>query len=60
VITSEQDRLIPPDVSTPMSEQIRGAELAVISDAGHLSNLEAPERFDELLRGHLRRCGVIG
>ena len=60
VITSEQDRLIPPDVSTAMSEQIRGAELAVISDAGHLSNLEAPERFDELLRLHLRRCGVIG
>lgn len=60
VITSEQDRLIPPDVSSPMGEQIPGARLEVLAGAGHLSNLEAPERFTELLREHLRRSGVAG
>lgn len=58
VITSEGDALIPPDASSPMADLIPGATLAVIPAAGHLSNLEAPERFDELLREHLRRCGL--
>lgn len=60
VITSEQDRLIPPGVSSPMGEQIPGARLEVLAGAGHLSNLEASERFTELLREHLRRSGVTG
>jgi 3-oxoadipate enol-lactonase len=56
VITSDSDTLIPPDVTSPMAGQIRGGELAVIDGAGHLSSLEAPEAFDELLAAHLERC----
>jgi 3-oxoadipate enol-lactonase len=56
VVTSDGDRLIPPDVSSPMADQIPGAELAVIDGAGHLSNLEAAGAFDELLAHHLERC----
>ena len=56
VVTSDLDTLIPADASSPMAQQIPGAELAVIEGAGHLSNLEAPEAFDELLAVHLERC----
>ena len=58
VITSSGDTLIPPDATTPMADQIPGAELAVIDGAGHLSNLEARSRFDELVGAHLTRCGI--
>jgi pimeloyl-ACP methyl ester carboxylesterase len=59
IITSSEDGLIPPDATSPMAKQIPGARLAVIEGAGHLSNLEAPQEFDRLLREHLRRCGVL-
>ncbi len=58
VITSTGDTLIPSDASAPMAEQIPEAELGVIEGAGHLSNLEAPERFNDLLERHLERCGL--
>jgi pimeloyl-ACP methyl ester carboxylesterase len=58
VVTSEGDRLIPPAMTTPMAEQIPGADLVVIPGAGHLSNLEAPGAFDEALAAHLDRCGL--
>jgi 3-oxoadipate enol-lactonase len=56
VVTSDGDTLIPPEITSPMSEQIPGAELQVIADAGHLSNLEAPEVFSGLVATHLERC----
>jgi 3-oxoadipate enol-lactonase len=56
VVTSDGDTLIPPAVTSPMADQIPGAELAVIEGAGHLSNLEAAGAFDELLAHHLERC----
>jgi pimeloyl-ACP methyl ester carboxylesterase len=58
VITSTGDRLIPPDATAPMADAIPGARLETIADAGHLSNLEAPEAFTHALREHLRRCGM--
>jgi 3-oxoadipate enol-lactonase len=56
VITSDADTLIPPEVTSPMADQIPGGELAVIDGVGHLSNLEAPAKFAELLALHLERC----
>lgn len=56
VVTSDLDALIPAEVSSPMAEEIAGARLVVIEGAGHLSNLEASETFDELLATHLERC----
>jgi pimeloyl-ACP methyl ester carboxylesterase len=60
VVTSDGDRLIPADATSPLAQEIRGATLEVLPGAGHLTNLEAPVRFTELLRAHLRRCGVTG
>ena len=56
IITSTRDTLIPPEATMPMAELVPNAELSIIEDAGHLSNLEAPETFDELLAVHLERC----
>jgi 3-oxoadipate enol-lactonase len=56
VITADGDSLIPAAATSPMADQISGAELAVIAGAGHLSNLEAEGEFDELLAHHLDRC----
>jgi 3-oxoadipate enol-lactonase len=60
VITSSKDTLIPPEITSPMAEQIPDAALNVIQEAGHLSNMEAAAHFDELLATHLTRCGIPG
>jgi pimeloyl-ACP methyl ester carboxylesterase len=59
VITSTGDTLIPPEATTPMADQIPGAALEILDGAGHLSNLEAPDEFNRLLREHLRRSGTL-
>ena len=59
VITGDGDRLIPPELSTQIAEAIPRASLTVFPEAGHLTNIEAPERFTELLHGHLARCGGV-
>lgn len=59
VITSTGDTLILPEATSPMADEIPGAHLEVIQGAGHLSNLQAPQDFNRLLRTHLVRCGVL-
>jgi len=58
VITSDGDRLIPAEASADMAEAIPGARLEILPSVGHLSNVEAPARFTELLRAHVIACGV--
>ena len=59
VITAAGDTLIPPDATSPMASQVPNGRLEVLGDAGHLSNLEAPDVFSNLLREHLEACGVL-
>jgi len=54
VIVGEEDTAIPPDVARQMAEGIPDARLVVIPRAGHLANVEAPEAFNEAVRGFLR------
>ena len=56
VINSENDALIPPDITARIADGIPGAVLETIPAAGHLSNMEAPDIFSELLSSHLERC----
>jgi 3-oxoadipate enol-lactonase len=56
VIVSDLDTLIPSEATRPMAEAIRGARLAELQGAGHLSNLEQPDEFTRLLREHLNDC----
>jgi len=59
VITGSDDTLIPPDATREMADSILVSDFRVIEGAGHLSNLEAPAAFNELLRRHLHRCGAV-
>jgi len=56
VITSTGDTLIPAEATAPIAGHVPDARLEVIEGAGHLSNLEAPQEFNRLLREHVARC----
>ena len=47
----DDDRRSPMSVATQLLGAIPNAELAVISNAGHISNMEQPEQFN----AHVRR-----
>ncbi len=49
IVVGENDALTPPELSRKMHEHIGGSRLVVIPEAGHLSNLEAPEAFNGAL-----------
>jgi pimeloyl-ACP methyl ester carboxylesterase len=53
VIVGEHDVLTPVSESRVIAEAIPGAHLATIDQAGHISNLENPEAFNELLLAFL-------
>jgi 3-oxoadipate enol-lactonase len=59
IVASTGDTLIPAAATTPMAEQIPGADLVVIEGAGHISNLEAPEEFNRALGALLMKSGVL-
>ena len=54
VIVGEHDVLTPPDESLLIAKGVPGARLVSIDQAGHMSNLENPEAFNEALIGFLR------
>jgi pimeloyl-ACP methyl ester carboxylesterase len=58
LIWGEQDVRSPLTVAAQFAEAIAHAVLVVLPDCGHLSNLEQPERFNELLRQHCRQHPV--
>lgn len=47
VVVGEEDKPSPPEVAETMHERIRGSRLAVLPDAGHLTNLEVPGPFNQ-------------
>jgi pimeloyl-ACP methyl ester carboxylesterase len=55
VIVGDQDVLTPPDLSRQMHQGVRGSELAVIADAGHMPNMEQPAAFNDVLARFLDR-----
>ena len=55
VVCGSEDQVTPPAMSQELAEGIAGAHLAMIEGAGHLSNIEKPERFNALLRAFLGR-----
>jgi len=55
VIVGEEDTVTPPSAAEAMHRGIAGSELAVISAAGHLSNLEQPAEFNAALARFLDR-----
>ncbi|WP_234802420.1 alpha/beta fold hydrolase [Legionella maceachernii] len=47
IITSDKDFVIPPQQSANMHALAKNSKLVVLSDAGHLSNLEQPEQWNK-------------
>lgn len=52
-IVGEEDTLTPVEEARRIVDGVPNGRLAVLPGAGHLSNLEAPEAFDEALRSFL-------
>ena len=55
VIAGDEDRLYPPQLTERMARRIPGAKLVLLENCGHLSNLEQPERFNEVLLDFLKQ-----
>ena len=56
VLVGRQDALIPAAASEAMAAAIPGATLTVLDDAGHLSNLDAPDAFTAAVDSHVDLC----
>ena len=54
VIVGDEDTLIPREAADQMFDALPDAQLCVIGDAGHLSNLEVPAVFKQALWSFLR------
>ncbi len=46
VLVGKHDALTPVSAATAIKEKLFGAQLQIIPDAGHVSNVEQPERFN--------------
>jgi 3-oxoadipate enol-lactonase len=55
VLVGKEDATTPPSDATLIADGIRGAILHTIPEAGHLSNVEQPDRFNQLIETFLAR-----
>jgi 3-oxoadipate enol-lactonase len=53
VLCGERDLVAPRELSEAIAHAIPGARLAIVENAGHVSNADNPERFNALLREFL-------
>src|SRR4030095_993873 len=60
IICGELDQLTPVAESERMHRLIDGSQLAIISDAAHVSNLEQPEQFNRVLTNFLHQLNSYG
>ena len=58
VIGGEEDAVSPPDVMAQMAEAIENAKHVVVADAGHLSSLEQPQKWNKEVEEWLNRSGL--
>ena len=54
IMGGNADKAIPPEKSKDLAKQIPGAQLCMLSDAGHMANLEQPEAFNKALLDFLQ------
>jgi len=53
VLCGELDRVVPPSVGTRLVGEIRGAQVVTFAGAGHLGNMEQPDRYTATVREFL-------
>ena len=56
VVVGDEDNNTPVKYGEYLQHNISGAELAVISEAGHLTPLEKPEEVNQIIRDFLRKA----
>jgi pimeloyl-ACP methyl ester carboxylesterase len=49
IMVGKNDEITPPEVALLMHEKIKGSKLHIIEKAGHLSNIENSDKFNEHL-----------
>lgn len=49
ILVGKEDKITPPESAYFMHEKINGSVLSIIEHAGHLSNLENPDQFNDQL-----------
>jgi pimeloyl-ACP methyl ester carboxylesterase len=54
VMAGKDDRLTPPEYAKIIYGKTKNSELAIISDSGHLPNLENPDEFNKALLNFLK------
>jgi 3-oxoadipate enol-lactonase len=60
IIVGELDHATPPADARLMADRIPGAGLAIIPGAAHLSNLEKPDEFNEIVDRFASRLTASG
>ena len=55
LIFGEHDKLTPPSIGESMVSLLPDANLDIILDSGHLSNIEQPEDFNKIMRKFIER-----
>lgn len=53
IVVGDEDTLTPPALSQSMASRIPNARLTIVKGAGHLSNIEQPEAFNEAVLAFL-------
>jgi pimeloyl-ACP methyl ester carboxylesterase len=57
VVVGDQDEILPVDEARQIAESAPDGRLEVVEGAGHLVSVDAPERFNQILRELLTRVG---
>jgi len=60
VIVGAEDTLTPVAEAEKLRDRIPGARLAIIEQAGHLSNIEQPDEFNTVLRQFIDSLNISG
>jgi len=55
IMVGNEDEITPPDVALSMHEKIKGSTFHIIEHAGHLSNMENPDQFNQELKKFLKK-----
>jgi len=55
IICGSEDKLTPPNVMKPMAEQISNSEFILVSNAGHMTPIEYPQRVTSAIKEFLAK-----
>lgn len=53
IMVGKEDEITPPEAALSMHEKMKSSTIHIIDHAGHLSNMESPEQFNDQLRKFL-------